>query len=163
MFAYADASRYRLGTNYQQLPCNAAHSAVYCPFQRDGFMNFSTNYGEDPNYVGSSLKPTTFWPATQRKSTITEHEKWAGEISSFTTHVVDEDFEQAAGLWKVLGKDPGHQDRFIGNVADNLRGVTDATLRSLVYGTFPQLHTSWFWDKSGFLQQKQTFFLELIR
>ncbi|KAK9369427.1 putative catalase [Lipomyces kononenkoae] len=146
MFAYPDAARYRLGVNYQQLPTNAAHSPVYCPFQRDGFMNFSTNYGDDPNYVGSTLRPTTFATATNGKgrvaSTITEHEKWVGEASSFVTSVTDEDFEQAAGLWEVLGREPGHQERFIGNVADHLRGVTDARLRYMVYELFSRVKVS---------------------
>ena len=60
MFAYPDASRYRLGVNYQFLPTNAAVANVYCPTERDGFMNFTTNYAGDPNYVGSKLKPMTF-------------------------------------------------------------------------------------------------------
>ncbi|KAK9233866.1 catalase-domain-containing protein, partial [Lipomyces kononenkoae] len=146
MFAYPDAARYRLGVNYQQLPTNAAHSPVYCPFQRDGFMNFSTNYGDHPNYVGSTLQPTTFAAATNGKgrvaSTITEHEKWVGEASSFVTTVTDEDFEQAANLWEVLGREPGHQERFIGNVADHLRGVTDARLRYMVYELFSRVKVS---------------------
>ena len=60
MFAYPDASRYRLGVNYQFLPTNAAAANVYCPTERDGFMNFTTNYAGDPNYVGSKLKPMSF-------------------------------------------------------------------------------------------------------
>ena len=60
MFAYPDASRYRLGVNYQFLPTNAAAASVYCPTERDGFMNFTTNYAGDPNYVGSKLKPMRF-------------------------------------------------------------------------------------------------------
>ncbi|BCR85433.1 uncharacterized protein ACHE_20891A [Aspergillus chevalieri] len=141
MFAYPDAARYRLGTNYQMLPTNAPHAPVYCPFQRDGFMNFSSNYGDDPNYVGSSLRPTKFATssATQTKpvaSTITEHEKWVGEVCSFTSTIDDADFEQAAGLWKVLGRDPGHQDRFIKNAASTVEGVGSKELRSKVYALF---------------------------
>ena len=145
MFAYPDAARYRLGTNYQMLPTNAAKKPVYCPFQRDGFMNFTDNYGEDPNYVGSSLKPTYFASSSQAKgtskscpvqSTITEHEKWVGEVCSYTSSMEDADFEQAAGLWKVLGKDPGHQDRYVENVSGAVQGVTNKELRQKVYGMF---------------------------
>lgn len=46
MFAYPDAARYRLGINYQFLPTNAAKSEVYCPIERDGFMNFTKNMGK---------------------------------------------------------------------------------------------------------------------
>ncbi len=78
MFSYPDAARYRLGVNYQQLPTNKAMVPVYCPFERDGFMNFSENYGDDPNYVGSMLRPTTFETTARgggSTTTITEHEK----------------------------------------------------------------------------------------
>ena len=141
MFAYPDAARYRLGTNYQMLPTNAAKKPVYCPFQRDGFMNFTDNYGEDPNYVGSSLKPTYFASSSQAKScpvqsTITEHEKWVGEVCSYASSMEDADFEQATGLWKVLGKDPGHQDRYVENVSGSVQGVTNKELRQKVYGMF---------------------------
>lgn len=144
MFAYPDAARYRLGTNYQMLPTNVAHVPVYCPFQRDGFMNFTSNYGEDPNYVGSSLKPTHFATATQNDgpstkscpvtSTITEHEKWVGEVCTYTTSIQDADFEQAAGLWKVIGREPGHQDRYVDNLSGSVQGVTNEDLRKKVYG-----------------------------
>ncbi|KAK9428654.1 catalase-domain-containing protein [Lipomyces doorenjongii] len=144
MFAYPDAARYRLGVNYQQLPTNAARSPVYCPFQRDGFMNFSTNYGDDPNYVGSILRPTVFAAASKGNgrvaSTITEHEKWVGEACSFATQITEEDFEQATALWEILGREPGHQERFIGNVADHLRGVTDSRLRNMVYVLFSHVN-----------------------
>lgn len=136
MFAYPDAARYRLGTNYQMLPTNKAQAPVYCPYQRDGFMNFSTNYGEDPNYVGSSLRPTTFAVSATGKplgSTITEHEKWVGEVSTFTSTVHQDDFEQAKALWKVLGREPGHQDRYISNVSGNVKNVTSKELREKVY------------------------------
>ena len=145
MFAYPDAARYRVGTNYQMLPTNAAKKPVYCPFQRDGFMNFTDNYGEDPNYVGSSLKPTHFASSSQAKgaskqcpvqSTITEHEKWVGEVCTYTSSIEDADFEQAAGLWKVLGREPGHQDRYVENVAGAVQGVTSKELRQKVYGMF---------------------------
>ncbi|KAH8702330.1 putative catalase [Talaromyces proteolyticus] len=136
MFAYPDAARYRLGTNYQMLPTNKAQAPVYCPFQRDGLMNFSNNYGDDPNYVGSSLRPTSFAVNSAGKgpaSTITEHEKWVGEVSTFTSTLQHEDFEQARGLWNVLGREPGHQDRYIANVSSNVKNVTSKELREKVY------------------------------
>lgn len=137
MFAYPDAARYRVGTNYQMLPTNAAKKPVYCPFQRDGFMNFTGNYGDDPNYVGSSLRPTHFATSSKSskpvQSTITEHEKWVGEVCTYTSSIEDADFEQAAGLWKVLGRDPGHQDRYIENVSGTIQNVTFKELRQEVY------------------------------
>ncbi|GAQ47372.1 catalase [Aspergillus niger] len=141
MFSYPDAARYRVGTNYQQLPTNAAKTQVYCPYQRDGQMNFSDNYGADPNYVGSSLKPIKFYQdvkgqAPQAVSTLTEHEKWVGQVSNFQYGLYEDDFVQARGLWKVIGKEEGHQERFFGNVAVHLGQVWSDKLRARVYELF---------------------------
>ncbi|BCS01372.1 catalase [Aspergillus luchuensis] len=141
MFSYPDAARYRVGTNYQQLPTNAAKTQVYCPYQRDGQMNFSDNYGADPNYVGSSLKPIKFYQdvkgqAPQAVSTLTEHEKWVGQVSNFQYGLYEDDFVQARGLWKVIGKEEGHQERFFGNVAVHLGQVWSDKLRGRVYELF---------------------------
>lgn len=102
-------------------------------------MNFSDNYGADPNYVGSSLKPTKFYQEVNpvranSLSVLTEHEKWVGEVTNFTTQITDEDFVQPAGLWNVIKKEPGHQDRFFGNVAVHLSQVKHQRLRNDVYG-----------------------------
>ena len=137
MFSYPDAARYRLGVNYQMLPTNRAKVPIYCPFERDGFMNFTDNYGADPNYVGSQLQPTSFKTSTNGggvRTTITEHERWAGEISSYTSEIGPLDFEQATMLWDVIGREPGHQARTLDNLAHNISGVTNPKLRLGVYG-----------------------------
>lgn len=141
LFAYPDAARYRLGVNYQQLPTNAAKAPVYCPFQRDGAMRFDDNYGADPNYVGSTLQPTHFKSQKTRGtarslSVHSEHEQWVGEVSAYTSEITAEDFVQPAALWEVLGREPGHQDRVIDNLAGSISGVQSPKLRNAVYGSF---------------------------
>jgi catalase len=54
ILSYPDAHRYRLGTNYEQLPVNR------CPFaannyQRDGQMRLDGNGGSQPNYFPNSF------------------------------------------------------------------------------------------------------------
>lgn len=54
LLSYPDAQRYRLGTNYEQIPVNR------CPFatnnyQRDGQMRVDGNGGETPNYFPNSF------------------------------------------------------------------------------------------------------------
>lgn len=144
LFAYPDAARYRLGVNYQQLPTNAAKVPVYCPFERDGKMRFDDNYGGDPNYVNSSLKPTKFYPevkgvSPQSVSLHTEHEKWIGEVTTYTSHITDDDFVQPAALWKVIGRELGHQDRTINNIVSSLKGVRSDALRNEVYALFSRV------------------------
>ncbi|KAF2185242.1 catalase [Zopfia rhizophila CBS 207.26] len=110
MFSYPDAARYRLGTNYQQLPVNTPLSHVYSPFQRGGFASVKGSYSSDPNYVHSTFKPLKAGP----KQAAFEHEIWTkARVEEYTSEVTDEDFVQARWFWDVLGKEEGQQEHFI--------------------------------------------------
>jgi catalase len=123
MFAYPDAARYRLGVNYQQLPCNAPVSKVYTPYQRDGAFRYGTNYGGDPNYVRSSLKPINFKGQVGANGYAPGgHEEWVGQVAAYSSEVTDEDFVQAREMWDVLGKSD-EQDDFVHNVAVHLKSA----------------------------------------
>ncbi|KAF2004228.1 catalase-domain-containing protein [Amniculicola lignicola CBS 123094] len=126
MFSYPDAARYRVGTNYQQLPVNKA-KYVYSPFQRDGAGTINGNYGADPSYVRSTAKPLNYGPME------VAHDKWVGEVTAWTSEVTDEDFVQPRELWTMF-KEQGADEEFITNVAGNLskatKDVQAATVRS---------------------------------
>lgn len=105
-------------------------------------MRFDDNYGGDPNYVNSSLQPTKFFPEVkgvnpESLSLHTEHEKWVGEVAAYSSRIKDDDFVQPAALWDVIGRDPGHQERTIGNLAGSISGVKSPRLRNEVYGSSP--------------------------
>ncbi|KAH8668125.1 catalase [Tricladium varicosporioides] len=119
MFSYPDAARYRLGTNYQLLPSNHALSPIYSPYQRDGFANFSENYGPDPNYVNSGLRPLAK-PVHAFGNEGKNHDEWAGQVASWTSEMNDVDFEQPRALWGVFGR-TGQRGAFVANVSDNLK------------------------------------------
>lgn len=155
MFAYPDAARYRLGVNYQFLPTNAPKAPVYCPIERDGFMNFTKNYGTDPNYIGTQLKPVKFLDVMNQGQEH-EHKEVDRETSTtditapaaldvassktplpmaISTTVTDRDFEQATALWSnVMQKQDGAQVRFVENVSAHAAGVKDDKLRGKIYG-----------------------------
>lgn len=102
-------------------------------------MRFDDNYGGDPNYVNSSLQPTKFYPevkgvSPESLSLHTEHEKWVGEVAAYSSRIKDDDFVQPAALWDVIGRDPGHQERTIDNLAGSISGVKSPRLRNEVYG-----------------------------
>jgi catalase len=120
MFAYPDAQRYRLGANYQQLPVNRPVSEVYSPYQRDGAMNTTKNYGNDPNYVNASTRPVNFKGRSGANGqSFGEHEEWVGKVTAYASEMVDADYAQARGMWEVLGR-AQEQDVFIANVAAHL-------------------------------------------
>ncbi len=54
ILSYPDAHRYRLGTNYEQLPVNRCPFAVN-NYERDGAMRLDGNGGSEPNYFPNSF------------------------------------------------------------------------------------------------------------
>ncbi|EHL00024.1 Heme-dependent catalase-like protein [Glarea lozoyensis ATCC 20868] len=132
LFSYPDTHRHRLGVNYQQIPVNAPLRA-FNPYLRDGTMAVNGNYGANPNYPSSyrgmtykAVKPTN------------QHEQWAGAAVSFLSEVTPEDYVQAKGLWDVLGRTPGQQDNFIGNVSGHLSAAKEDT-RQRTYEMFSRV------------------------
>jgi catalase len=116
MFSYPDAARYRVGPNYQQLPSNRAKH-VYSPFQRDGIMRADGNYGPDPHYVRSTFRPLASLNAALGD---VAHDKWVGEVCTYTSEVTDEDFAQPRDLW-ALFKKWGQDEMFIDNICGHLK------------------------------------------
>lgn len=157
MFAYPDAARYRLGANYQFLPANAAKSGVWNPLQRDGAMNFTANYGGEPNYVNSRISKMEYKGhasiATKEDdagakskvlevtplSTESDYLEYESHATTFTTEVTEEDFLQPRALWAVMAKQDGAQGRFVDNVAAHVAEVETQWLREDVYAMFAKV------------------------
>lgn len=132
MFAYPDAARYRLGVNYTLLPTNASVSGAYCPTERDGAMNFTGNYGGDPGYAGSGIKPARFLGGYEGQ----EGRAVSGVVVEFASEVTGRDFEQPRALWEVMGRQEGAQERFVGNVAAHVAAARSKGIRDEVYAMF---------------------------
>ncbi|EXJ78634.1 catalase [Capronia coronata CBS 617.96] len=142
LFAYPDAARYRLGVNYQMLPTNAAKAPVYIPTERDGFMNFGSNYGADPNYLHSAIQPTSFRAPPAASEYKPTEDGLSGPVV-FTYETTDDDFKQPRALWnKVLARQEGAQDRFVANVAGNVASVKREWLRERVFELFRRVDNS---------------------
>ncbi|CAB4066132.1 katE [Lepeophtheirus salmonis] len=54
ILTYSDAHRYRVGTNYTQIPVNCPHQCRANNYQRDGLMCIN-NQGKGPNYYPNSF------------------------------------------------------------------------------------------------------------
>ncbi|KAK6007410.1 hypothetical protein QM012_004224 [Aureobasidium pullulans] len=127
MFSYPDAARYRLGPNYQQLPCNRPISQVYSPYQRDGPGRMDGNYGADPDYVRSS-----YTKLSHGSHELATHEQWVGKVTSASTDVTDKDFEQSRQLWHTMLKEDGGRENFLKNLCPHLGGASDAVIEEAV-------------------------------
>lgn len=96
LFSYPDAHRYRIGTNYLQLPVNQPHVEVHS-YNKDGAMR-SRHSGNQPVYAPNSYGGPKADP---------EHytdPSWAtsGELlrSAYTLHAEDNDFVQAGNFYR---------------------------------------------------------------
>ena len=118
VFAYADASRYRLGVNFERLPVNCPHAAaVHNTYQRDGAMRFDDNGGGDPNYEPNSTggpveDPSYSEPPLKLSGSAARFEQKRG---------VDDDYVQPGNLFRLLSSE--HQTRLCENIAGSLRKV----------------------------------------
>jgi catalase len=117
LFGYPDAHRYRIGTNYAQLPVNQAKSPVNS-YAKDGAMRYE-NPGDPvyaPNSYGGPHADPVYAGETASAYGAT------GEVlrSAYTLHAEDDDFGQPGTLVrKVLDDD--QRTRLVANVAGHLR------------------------------------------
>ncbi len=118
LFSYADAQRYRLGVNYNQIPVNAPK----CPFHsyhRDGQMRVDGNHGGaasyEPNTRGEWLEQPDFREPPLALEGAADH--W--------NHRVDEDyFSQPGALFRQMSV--AQQQALFENTARAMQGTTEA-------------------------------------
>jgi catalase len=136
MFAYPDAQRYRLGSNYAQLTPNRPIAPVYAPYIRDG-LTATKNYGSDPNYVRSTLSPGV--TSQSITAQITHHERIAANalLGLNEIPVDDEDYVQPRDLWRNVF-DEAEKEKFVTNVVGSMAGVP-TPLREAVVAMFSRV------------------------
>ncbi|MFB9315590.1 catalase [Nocardioides plantarum] len=118
VFAYADAHRYRIGPNYQQLPVNRHRVEGAYTYQFDGPMAYDHTADRAkyaPNTTGEPFSDET-GPAV---------DGWEADGSfvrdAYTLRADDDDFSQAGALVRDVWDDDA-RDRFVATVAGHLMG-----------------------------------------
>ncbi|MHA6495160.1 catalase [Pseudomonas borbori] len=127
VFAYADAHRYRVGTNHQQLPVNAPRVPAQT-YQRDGAMAFGSNGGAAPNY-----EPNSYADAPKQAPHYAEPAlALSGDADRFDHRVDDDYYSQAGALFRLMNAD--QQALLIDNIVGAMQSVTrDVQERQLEY------------------------------
>ncbi|MBK0422750.1 catalase [Leucobacter sp. CSA2] len=124
VFAYADAQRYRIGPNFNQLPVNQPHASEARNYQHEGPMRFSFN-GPDhrtyhPNSYGAAGGP-------EADPAIGIEANWEadGELvrAAATLHPEDDDFGQAGTLYREVFDDD-QRARFLETLTGQGRAIT---------------------------------------
>ena len=140
MFSYADAHRYRIGANYNQLPVNQAVAPVNS-YSKDGAMRY-TNPGDPvyaPNsYGGPHADPTRAGSRSAGSSAAAGRWDAGGEPvhAAYEQHAEDDDFGQAGTMVRdVLDADA--RERLVDNIVGHLlNGVSQPVLhRAFEYWT----------------------------
>jgi len=129
-FSYSDTQRYRVGTNYLQLPINAPKKHV-ATNQRDGQMTYhvdvAPNQNPHVNYEPSSLNGLTESP---RAGADYEPQYNAKLVRQKTDRHGDIDFKQAGERWR-LHNDLEKED-LINNLTDALSAATEEIQNRMV-------------------------------
>ncbi|MDF7666361.1 catalase [Orbaceae bacterium ESL0727] len=125
VFAYADAQRYRIGTNYQQLPINAPQCPVH-NYQRDGAMRY--HYSDSvPNYDPNSVDSASKQQPQYAEPPLTVAE---GPIDRYDHRLDDDYYSQPRALFLLMS--PEQQQLLIDNIAGSMKTVTrDVQIRQL--------------------------------
>ncbi|MGO1119349.1 catalase [Rhodovibrionaceae bacterium A322] len=120
VFAYADAQRYRLGTNHVHLPVNAARCPVH-NYQRDGAMRFDGNQGGAVNY-----EPNSFNGPAENASASEPPLALSGAADRYDHRVGNDDYSQAGDLYRLMTAE--QQESLVTAIAGAMAGVPDAII-----------------------------------
>jgi catalase len=110
LFSYPDTHRYRIGTNYLQLPVNRPKAPVHS-YNREGAMRYANP--ADPTYAPNSFGGPVADPTVWRG----EEYQVSGEImrTAHTPHADDDDFVQPRALWENVMSETD-QEHLVANI-----------------------------------------------
>lgn len=121
VFAYADAQRYRIGANYNQLPVNQPHAAEVRNYQHEGNMRYFYNDASTPVYTPNSLG------GPEADAARAGEGGWETDgalvRAAQTLHAEDDDFGQAGTLYREVFDD-GERARFLTVLTGQLHSLT---------------------------------------
>ncbi|WP_417346414.1 catalase [Ferrimonas sp.] len=102
LFAYADAQRYRVGANYNQLPVNCPHASQVNHYQRAGAMaGTGCPYQGDASESGVSYGPNTQGGPEQQPQFAEPPMKISGDLDRYD-RFAEENFVQAGDLYRLM-------------------------------------------------------------
>ena len=121
ILSYADAQRYRLGVNYEQLPVNRCPFMV-SNFHRDGQMRVDDNGQDDPNYYPNSFGDVA--PDESYKEPAWELDSNVADWYDRNAGVGDDDhFTQPGDLYrKVLSAED--RQNLVNNIVGSMSGIS---------------------------------------
>jgi len=125
VFSYPDAQRYRVGTNYNELPVNAPKSAVHS-YSQDGAARHGFTPASAPVYAPNSFGG----PVADAAAAGAGSWESDGELvrAAATLHAEDDDFSQAGALYREVF-DAEAKKRFLETITGAVGGVQSTEIR----------------------------------
>jgi catalase len=131
LFSYADTHRYRIGTNYNQLPVNAPQVEVHS-YSKDGSMRYRHN-GNQPVYAPNS------YDGPQADPQRYPDPSWfsSGEImrSAYTLHAEDNDFVQAGNLYRDVMSETD-REHLVNNIVGHMSQGVERVIQERTVNTY---------------------------
>lgn len=127
IFSYADAHRYRVGTNHAQLPVNAPQSEVHA-YSKDGQGRYAFPPADRPVYAPNSLGGPAADPARAGETGGWESDG-AMVRAAATLHPEDDDWGQAGTLYREVFDDAARA-RFLETITGHVGGVRSDEIRA---------------------------------
>jgi catalase len=133
IFSYADAQRYRIGTNYNELPVNRPTTAVNS-YAKDGALRHVFNDPKVPAYAPNSFGGMAADPAR------TEEGGWHADgdfvYSAYTLRKDDDDFGQAGTLVRDVFDD-AQRTRLVDTLVGQYNALTQPQIKERFF---------WYWN-----------------
>jgi catalase len=135
LFSYPDTHRYRIGTNYLQLPINAPKSPVHS-YNKDGAMRYRHNANQ-PVYAPNSFGGPKADPSFAETAWGVE----GGEIirSAYTPHKEDDDFGQPRTFWEKVLSDTD-RDHLVSNIVGHATNAVSPAVQERVIEYWTNVH-----------------------
>jgi len=129
IFSYADAHRYRVGTNHGELPVNAPKSEANS-YSKEGAMRHHYRPANEPVYAPNSFGGPHADPAAHGDDRGWQND---GELvrAAATLHADDDDFVQPRTLVNEV-MDDAARERLVSNIVGHVSAVTIPELRERV-------------------------------
>jgi catalase len=126
IFSYADAHRYRIGTNYAELPVNRPRNEVNS-YSKEGAMRHFWNSPQTPVYA-----PNSYGGPHADEQTYGNPAGWESSgdqlRQAYVRHAEDDDFVQPGILYREV-MDDAQRERLVHNIAGHAsNGVSEPVL-----------------------------------
>jgi catalase len=121
IFSYADAHRYRIGTNYEMLPVNRPKSPVHT-YHADGPMRFDA-----PKVASVLYEPNSYGGPVENHRFAEPPLQVSGDADRYNHRDGNDDYTQPGNLFRLMS--PAQKQQLFSNTAGAMNGVPEEIVR----------------------------------